>query len=175
VPFTVSLLTVSLFVTVLENMKVDSRDWSDGEYPNQPCVAVGAVVFHNNGVLLVRRGQPPSQDLWAIPGGKVGLGETLQEAAEREILEETGVTIHARRPIYTFDLLEKDEHGRIQFHYVIIDLIADYVAGQIHAGDDAREVRWVRPDDLHQLSISPRTISLLQNEFGFGLPAAPEG
>ncbi|MBW2439133.1 MAG: NUDIX domain-containing protein, partial [Deltaproteobacteria bacterium] len=59
-------------------------------------VAVGAIVFENDRVLLVRRGQPPSQDLWAIPGGRVKLGETLQEAAEREILEETGITIRAR-------------------------------------------------------------------------------
>ena len=150
-------------------MKIDSCDRSGGRYPAQPCVAVGAVVFHNDRVLLVRRGQPPSQDFWAIPGGKVGLGETLQEAAEREILEETGVVIHARRPIFTFDLLEKDEKGRIRFHYVIVDLIADYVDGQICAGDDAKEVRWVRPDEIHQISINPRTISLLKNKFGFGV------
>jgi ADP-ribose pyrophosphatase len=156
-------------------MKIDSHDRLDGRYPNQPCVAVGAVVFHDDRVLLVRRGQPPSHDLWAIPGGKVGLGETLQEAAEREILEETGVIIHARRPIFTFDLLEKDEKGRIRFHYVIVDLIADYVDGQICAGDDAKEVRWVRPDEIHQMSINPRTTSLLRNEFGFGLSNAIKG
>jgi len=152
-----------------------SRDRSEGRYPDTPCVAVGAVVFNNNRVLLVRRGQPPAQDLWAIPGGKVGLGETLQEAAEREILEETGVIIHAGRPIYTFDLLEKDQHGRIRFHYVIVDLIADYVAGSIRAGDDAKEARWVNPYEIHQLSINPNTLSLLQKEFGFGLPPLKDG
>ena len=156
-------------------MKNDSLDRMDGRYPDQPCVAVGAVVFHDDRVLLIRRGQPPSQDLWAIPGGKVGLGETLQEAAEREILEETGVIIHARRPIFTFDLLEKDEEGRIRFHYVIVDLIADYVDGQICAGDDAKEVRWVRPNEIHQMSINPRTMSLLLNEFGFGLSDTIKG
>jgi len=143
-----------------------------GRYPECPVVAVGAVVFKKNRVLLVRRGQPPSHNLWAIPGGKVRLGETLQAAAEREILEETGLTVCARQPVYTFDLIEQDAQGRIRFHYVIVDLIADYVAGTISAGDDAREVRWIGPDEITQLEVSPQTIELLQREYGFGRPRA---
>jgi ADP-ribose pyrophosphatase len=130
------------------------------------------VVFSGERVLLVRRGQPPSDDLWAIPGGKVRLGETLQTAAEREILEETGLTVRARQPVYTFDLIEQDEQGRIRFHYVIVDLIADYVAGTISAGDDAREVRWIGPDEIRRLEVSPQTIELLQRKCGFGRPRA---
>ena len=143
-----------------------------GRYPECPVVAVGAVVFREERVLLVRRGQPPSHDLWAIPGGKVRLGETLQAAAEREILEETGLTVRAREPVYTFDFIEQDAQGRIRFHYVIVDLIADYVAGTICAGDDAREVRWIGPDEIPQLKVSPQTIELLQREYGFGRPRA---
>ncbi|MGA9234673.1 MAG: NUDIX hydrolase [Desulfobacterales bacterium] len=143
-----------------------------GRYPENPVVAVGAVVFNGERVLLVRRGQPPSHDLWAIPGGKVRLGETLQAAAEREILEETGLTVCARQPVYTFDFIEQDAQGRIRFHYVIVDLIADYVAGTICAGDDAREVRWIGPDEIPQLEVSPQTIELLQREYGFGRPRA---
>ena len=143
-----------------------------GRYPECPVVAVGAVVFNEERVLLVRRGQPPSCDLWAIPGGKVRLGETLQTAAEREILEETGLTVRARQPVYTFDIIEQDAQGRIRFHYVIVDLIADYVAGTISAGDDAREVRWIGPDDIRRLEVSPQTVDLLQRKFGFGRPRA---
>jgi ADP-ribose pyrophosphatase len=149
-----------------------SGDPSIEQYPDRPWVAVGAVVFKDNRVLLVRRGQPPAQEQWAIPGGKVGLGETMQEAAEREILEETGIIIRARHPIYTFDLLEKASNGNIRFHYVIVDLIADYVAGDIRAGDDAREARWVGPDDIQQLAVNSKTVSLLRREFGFG-PMVP--
>jgi 8-oxo-dGTP diphosphatase len=141
-----------------------------GRYPECPVVAVGAVVFNGERVLMVRRGQPPSHDLWAIPGGKVRLGETLQAAAEREILEETGLTVRARQPIYTFDLIERDARGRIRFHYVIVDLVADYVSGTIGAGDDAREVRWIGPDEIQQVEVNPQTIELLRRAYGFGRP-----
>ena len=137
-------------------------------YPRHPLVAVGAVIFNNNCVLLIRRGQAPSKDLWAIPGGSVEIGETLQEAAEREILEETGVKILAGKPVYTFDVIDRDEDGKIRFHYVIIDLAADYVSGVPVAGDDAAEARWVSADEIHALEVSPPTLKLLKTRFDFG-------
>jgi len=85
-------------------------------YPPAPRVAVGAVVIRAGSVLLVRRGKAPSDGQWAIPGGSVELGETLQQAAEREILEETGIRIRAGKPVYTFDLIERDRQKRIRFH-----------------------------------------------------------
>jgi ADP-ribose pyrophosphatase len=138
------------------------------DYPDKPRVAVGAVVFSNDRVLLVRRGQPPSEDLWAIPGGSVEIGETLQEAAEREILEETSITIRAREPVYTFDAIERDDAGKIRFHYVIVDLGADYVTGNPTAGDDALEARWVTAPELNELQVSPVTLKLLKGKFRFG-------
>lgn len=145
-----------------------ANDQIDGSFPRHPLVAVGAVVFRDGRVLLVRRGRPPSEDIWAIPGGKIGLGETLQAAAEREILEETGVTIRALEPVYTFDHIERDETGRIRFHYVIVDLRAEYLDGRIRSGGDAREVRWVSPADIAQLTVSGRTRDLLKRQFQFG-------
>ena len=127
--------------------ETDSRD-----YPQQPQVAVGA----------------PSADLWAVPGGRVRLGESLQQAAEREIFEETGVRIAAGEPVYTFDHIERDAHGRIRFHYVIVDFRADYLDGEVRAGDDARDARWVSPTELAQLHVSPTTRKLLKERFGFG-------
>ena len=138
------------------------------DYPDTPRVAVGAVVFKNNGVLLVRRGHPPSEDLWAIPGGSVEIGETLQEAAEREILEETGITIRAGEPVYTFDAIVRDDTGRIRFHYVIVDLNGDYIAGNPNAGDDAIAARWVTAQEMKKLQVSPPTLKLLKEKFRFG-------
>jgi 8-oxo-dGTP diphosphatase len=134
-------------------------------YPTHPKVAVGAVVIHNSCALLVKRRNPPSAGMWAIPGGSVELGETLQEAAEREILEETGVIIKAKNPILTFDVVEPDENGRIRFHYVIVDLMADYVQGEPHPADDAEDVRWFSEADLAEVNINTKTRQLLKGLF----------
>jgi 8-oxo-dGTP diphosphatase len=136
-------------------------------YPDLPRVAVGAMVFKDNKVLLIRRAKPPAQGLWALPGGSVNLGETLQQAAEREIFEETGITIMATKPVFTFDLIEKDENNRVRFHYIIIDLLADYISGTPQAGDDAEEVRWVLSEDLKSLEVNHRTIKVLKSVCGF--------
>jgi 8-oxo-dGTP diphosphatase len=136
------------------------------EYPNVPVVAVGAIVIRDSRVLLVRRGQPPSEGLWAIPGGRVELGETLQEAAEREIMEETGLTIRAKDPFYTFDFILRDEVGCVRFHYIIVDLLADYVGGMVQPGDDAREARWVAPGELDELPVNRTTLEVLERVIG---------
>ena len=138
------------------------------EYPDHPRVAVGAIVFKDSQVLLVRRGKPPAQDLWAIPGGSVEICETLQRAAEREIFEETGITIRAQEPVFTFDYIERDEFGCARFHYVIIDLAADYVRGEPLAGDDAAEARWVSSQEIATLKVSSKTRQLLKERFDFG-------
>jgi len=142
---------------------------SNGAYPNWPRVAVGAIVFKEDKVLLVLRGKPPAENLWSIPGGSVELGETLQEATEREIMEESGITIRAREPVYTFDVLERDNKGNVRFHYVIVDLAADYISGELRPGDDAVDVRWFSADEVNKLKVSEATRKLLNERFGFGL------
>lgn len=129
-------------------------------------VGVGAVVIRDGKVLLVKRGRDPGKGFWAIPGGAVELGESLQAAAEREILEETGVVIRAGRPIFAFDLIEKDDGGMLKFHYVIIDLETEYVSGEPLAADDADDACWLAPDDLASLNVIPVTIELLE-KIGF--------
>lgn len=137
-------------------------------YPDAPRVAVGAIVFHDNKILLVKRGHPPAEGIWAIPGGSVKLGETLKEAAEREILEETGLTIRAGKPAFTFESIHRDDNDAIRFHYVIVDLMADYVSGNPHPEDDALDVRWVAAEELEHINVSEVTLKLLRDQFNFG-------
>lgn len=135
---------------------------SKSNYPNVPRVGVGAVVIRDGKVLLVKRGIPPSEGLWAIPGGHVELGETLQKTAEREILEETGVVIKAREPIYAFDLIEKDDSGRIRFHFIVVDVRGEYVSGEPRGSDDALEARWLSWEEIEVLPVSQNTLKLLR-------------
>ncbi|NIR28034.1 MAG: NUDIX hydrolase [Gammaproteobacteria bacterium] len=137
-------------------------------YPAKPTVAVGAVVFKGENVLLVKRRHPPNQGLWAIPGGAVELGETLQQAAEREILEETGVVIEAGPPVHIFDVIKRDPDDGVRYHYVIADVTARYVRGEPSPRDDALDARWIGAAELDTLAVSATTRELLEKTLGFG-------
>jgi len=128
------------------------------------------VVLHDGAVLLVRRGKAPARGVWAVPGGRVELGETLAQAAEREVREETGVSVRAGKPVWSFDSVIRDEEGRVSYHYVIVDLLAYYLSGEPHASDDALEARWARPEDFPELLVSRPTLDLLER-LGFLPPA----
>ena len=134
---------------------------SKREYPDHPICGVGAVVIKDGKVLLVKRGVDPNKGLWAIPGGSLKLGETLQEGAEREIMEETGITIIAKEPVYSFDFFEIDGEGRVRFHYVIVDMMADYICGEVRGADDALDARWVSPEEIKDMQVSKNTLKIL--------------
>lgn len=93
-------------------------------------------------VLLVRRGHAPNAGEWSVPGGAQELGETVFEAAAREILEETGIVVEPRGVIEVVDAVTRDEGGRIRFHYTLVEIVADWVSGVPAAADDALEARW---------------------------------
>lgn len=118
----------------------------------KPIVGVGVVVFRDGAVgkevLLIRRGRPPREGEWSIPGGKQEWGETLHEAAHREIMEETGVTITGLRLIDVVDGLMRDAGGALTRHLTLVDYRADWAGGEVRPGDDAMDARWVPLTDL---------------------------
>ncbi|MBI5505262.1 MAG: NUDIX hydrolase [Deltaproteobacteria bacterium] len=140
---------------------------SGTEYPDRPRVAVGVVVVHEGRVLLVERAKPPSLAQWAVPGGSVELGETLAQAAEREVLEETGVVVRAGRVVHVFDGITRDDAGQVRFHYVIVDLAAEYVSGQVSAADDVSGAGWFARDEIERLRLSDATRMVLRDLVGF--------
>ena len=139
----------------------DEKGQSGRAYRELPRVGVGAVVIHEGRILLVKRASPPGKGFWAIPGGLVELGETVREAAERELLEETGISVRARDAFYIFDFIDRDAEGKIRYHYIIVDFLADYLGGEPKAADDVSDARWVSPDEAAALNLSPTTRKLL--------------
>jgi ADP-ribose pyrophosphatase YjhB (NUDIX family) len=118
------------------------------EYPDAPRVGVGAVILDGDRVLLVKRGQPPSQGKWSIPGGLVHLGERIEDAVRREVEEECGVRVRVLDLCGVIDRVrlappDGGEAPRVHYHYVIIDYVASIESGVPRAGSDAAEVRWV--------------------------------
>lgn len=115
---------------------------------------VGAIVLDGQGrLLVVRRGHPPGEGLWSVPGGRIEPGETNAEAVARELSEETGLTVEPGRLVGT---VERPGPGGVT--YEIHDYAATVSGGALRAGDDASEVRWVTPDELRAL---PTTTGLL--------------
>ncbi|MFN3448496.1 MAG: NUDIX hydrolase [Roseococcus sp.] len=112
------------------------------EYPDRPWIGIGVVVFRGEEVLLVRRGKPPRLGAWSLPGGAQRLGERAEEAARRELREETGVEVGPLRLVAVVDSLTHDEKGALRFHYTILDYAAEWQAGEATPGDDVSAVAW---------------------------------
>ena len=132
------------------------------EYPIRPICGVGIVVFDQQKVLLIRRGKPPRKGDWSIPGGKQQLGETLQEAAQREVQEETGIKIGPLKLIDVVDSIFKDSQERIQYHYSLIDWMGEYHSGILKAADDATDSKWFDLNKLQSLGLWEKTLEIIK-------------
>jgi ADP-ribose pyrophosphatase YjhB (NUDIX family) len=112
-------------------------------YPSYAIASVGCVVIKDKSLLLVRRGYAPGEGMWSIPGGVIEAGETIREAAKRELFEEKGLVAE---PIGIIDVVEviTRSNNLVKFHYVILDVLfdANSVRGELRAGGDALDVAW---------------------------------
>jgi 8-oxo-dGTP diphosphatase len=141
------------------------------EYPEAPIAGVGVVVVKEDKVLLVRRGKEPGRGRWGLPGGAVELGETVAQAAEREVDEECGIEIEIRDVIEVIDRIIPDDDGQIRYHYILIDLLAEHCRGDPIASSDAAEVSWALEKELDQLELSQATRRVIRK----GLQMAARG
>ena len=132
------------------------------EYPEHPIAGVAAVVMRDDHVLLVQRGREPAKGLWGLPGGMLELGETLAEAVRREVLEECGIEVDVGPLVGVFEPMQRDDEGRLRYHYVVLDYLARYVSGDLHAADDADDARWVRLETLERLPMLAATRDMIR-------------
>jgi ADP-ribose pyrophosphatase len=140
---------------------IENQPMRKREFPGWPRAGVGAVVVRNGQILLVKRAKPPSAECWALPGGSVELGESLAQAAEREVLEETGVVVRAGPVVHAFDVIDRAPDGAVRHHFVVVDLVADYVSGEPRAASDALAARWVPLAEVRGSEVSPETQRLV--------------
>jgi ADP-ribose pyrophosphatase YjhB (NUDIX family) len=134
---------------------------SGREYPLRPVVGVGVVVWHGERLLLVRRGRPPRQGHWSLPGGAQELGETVADAARREVLEETGIEVEALELLTTVDMIERDGE-RVRYHYTLIDFTAEAGAAGLCPGSDAAEARWFTLAEAARLGLWSETLRIIE-------------
>lgn len=114
----------------------------------RPVLAVSTAIFRDGKVLLARRGARPSFGLWTLPGGRVEPGETLADAAAREVMEEVGVTCAILGVAGALDVIQREADGALKAHFVVVTHAAHWVSGEAMTGPEASEVGWFAPDAL---------------------------
>lgn len=131
-------------------------------YPDQPVVGVGAVIFRDDAVILVRRGQEPALGAWSLPGGAVEVGETLEAALVRELAEEIGLTVEVLGITAVLERIYRDPAGGVAYHYVLIDYVCRYLSGPLRVGSDITAARFVPLAELDMYQLPPDTAAVIR-------------
>ena len=138
---------------------------ADRLYPARPFLAASVAVFRDGRVLVAARARPPLDAVYSLPGGLVEPGETLGEAALRELREEVGVEAALIGFVAPVEFIERDDAGRVRHHFVICAHAARWTAGEPRAGDEALDVRWVSEADATALPATPGLAGVLRQAF----------
>ncbi len=131
-------------------------------YPRRPIVGIGIVLWRDGKLALIRRGKPPREGQWSLPGGAQKLGETVLEAAAREVREETGLDLADAKILDVVDLIERDDAGRVRYHYTLIEVTGRAVGGAGEAASDAAALAWFTPEEAARLPLWEETRRIIR-------------
>jgi len=131
------------------------------DFPSQPVVGVGAVILDGDRVLLVKRGHSPLKGEWSLPGGRVELGESLEEALVREVLEETGIQVVVGPIVEVFERIERIADGRVEYHFVIVDYACRPCGGLLAHGSDADDALWAVVSELPKYNLTVKATAVI--------------
>ncbi len=132
-------------------------------YPEAPLVGTAATVFDADGrVLLVQRGHAPRKGHWGLPGGLLDLGERLEEGVRREVREECAIEINVGGIVTTYESLNWDDDGGLEYHYIVIEYWATLHSGEACAADDAAALAWADYAVLDDYALSPETLNVIR-------------
>ena len=112
-------------------------------------------------VVLVRRRHEPLAGEWSLPGGVVEIGETLESAIAREILEETGLTVTVGPVIEVFDRITFDADRRVHYHFVLIDYLCHMTGGTFGSGSDAGDVAMAGTSELADYNLNRKALEVI--------------
>ena len=135
------------------------------EFPLYPRAGVGAVVFKGESILLIKRGQEPNKGLWTVPGGLIQLGEYSRDAIIQEIREECSIDINLLNVIDCFDFIDIATSKKIKYHYIVLEFLAEYMAGDVKAQSDAQSADWFSLDQIKNLHTTQKTLDLVTKAF----------
>jgi ADP-ribose pyrophosphatase YjhB (NUDIX family) len=142
----------------------------DREYPERPWIGIGVIVFKDDRVLMIRRGKPPRAGQWSLPGGAQQLGETVFEAARREVAEETGLDVEPQGIVTVVDSVIRDGGARVRYHYTLVEVLAEWHAGEPTPGDDAEHAEWLDMTTIRQLDLWSETVRVIELAHGMRSP-----
>lgn len=125
-------------------------------------VGVGAVIVQAGRAVIVRRAGEPLAGEWSVPGGVLELGETLRQGAVREEREETGLLVEAGEVLDVGDSIFPDPDGRPRYHYVLIDFLCRVTGGELRAGSDVRDARWITAAEIPSLNLRDAIAGILR-------------
>ncbi len=137
----------------------------DRRYPHRPLVGVGALIIEDGRILLVERGKDPLKGYWSLPGGLLEIGEKLDDAIRREVLEETGLIIEPLHLHEIFERIMPDANGAPEYHYVLIDYLCRVTGGALHAASDASCAAWVPQQSLSEYRLTEGTLTVIERAF----------
>lgn len=129
---------------------------------------MGALIFNNDQILLIRRGREPLKGQWSLPGGCVETGERLEAAVAREVLEETGLKVDVGSVAIIFERFIRDAEGGPEYHYILIDFLCTVDDGILHPGDDSESAAWFPMRDLDMLPMTDGTLDVIRRVYSSG-------
>jgi ADP-ribose pyrophosphatase YjhB (NUDIX family) len=145
---------------------------TDRLYPLRPLLAASVAVIRGGRVLLAARANAPLRRLYSLPGGLVEPGETLAEAACRELREEVGVEADIIGFLDHVEIIERDDDGRTRRHFVVAAHAARWRAGEPQIGSEALDVRWVEEHEVAALTTTPGLAAVLRKAFALAQASA---
>jgi ADP-ribose pyrophosphatase YjhB (NUDIX family)/ketosteroid isomerase-like protein len=158
-----------------EGMMDADAQVSSRRYPPRPVVGIGGAIVQDGRVVLIKRRYEPLAGQWSLPGGTLELGETLEAAVAREMLEETGLQVAVGPVVDVFDRILLDPDERVRYHFVLIDYLCRPVGGALCAGSDVADAVYASLDELPSYRLTSKATAVAERALAMASQSSSRG